>query len=448
MGVGLWGTFGERRKNVKPSFFVQWFLLAFTSLFIANQVVQSIELNRTALQLAEHLGNYNAILEIFPKTLTRDDLGCVILTSPSQTDLGAITTGLPSESNTLRLKSLVNFYGGGSIALVQEWLKAVPSDSLAHFMVTVMRTKQMKCVDLITYFKDTPHMAMMFFSLGEVAQTRGNIPTAIAYQTAAFSLAPTHLPTVNSLIYLYAMTRDKAGEAQMIEKYLALRLSDKTSLPYRMRQGRLYELRSQWAEALQTYQEICRVFPQSAECHYHAGELYRTLFKDSARAQQEFEAAIQDDPNYVLAWGSLNFLLLSQNKTDEAIVLLDRMRQMMPSSELPDFYMGWDALLLKHPQEAVQYLQKAVAINEQNSAAYDLLGQAYQANGDMPRAIIAFRRATILNPYSAQIAAQLGVSLSLTGQPTEACHWVQYALNIEESNALALQTRAQLNTCP
>jgi tetratricopeptide (TPR) repeat protein len=447
MGLSLRRTFDTRPKNMSPSFFVRWLWLGCLSLLLVGQVAQSVELNRVALALARQLGGRTLLVELFPKTLTRAEVSCVTLTLPTQTELTPLTTGLPSLPNTLRLKSLLGFYSGGSTFALEAWLNTAPTNPFARFLYGVQRTKTLNCINLRTYFKDTPSAAHLFFLLGEVAQTRGQIPTALAYHQIAFSLAPDHLPTINTLIYLYAMTRDKTGEAQMIEKYLTFRLADQLSLPYKMRQGRLYELRSQWAEALQMYQETCRAFPQVAECHYRAGELYRTLFKESAKAQQEFEAAIQADPTYSLAWGSLNFLLLSHNKTAEVTALLNRMRQELPSSELPDFYAGWDALLVNQPREAIPYLQKALARNAQNSAAHDLLGQAYQATGEVPLAVTSFRQALTLNPHSAQIAAQLGAALEQVGQPVEACDWVQYALNLEASNPLALTTRAKLKEC-
>jgi TolB-like protein/Tfp pilus assembly protein PilF len=82
--------------------------------------------------------------------------------------------------------------------------------------------------------------------------------------------------------------------------------------------------------------------------------------------------------------------------------------------------LGWLMAVLNRPQQAVDYLQQALAADPLNAIAYHWMARFLPALGRLPEAEAAARTAGELQPGSAFISAQLSVVQVLRGDPSGA----------------------------
>jgi tetratricopeptide (TPR) repeat protein len=114
--------------------------------------------------------------------------------------------------------------------------------------------------------------------------------------------------------------------------------------------------------AIAEYSEVHRLDPSDQEASLWLARLYR-LHNDPDKAEQVLQSMLKDDPGNEAALEQLTQLLLDENKTDEAISLLEGMTAHSDSATL-----------------------------------FDLLGDAYTQGHDFDKAEAAYRKAVDLDP--------------------------------------------------
>ncbi len=128
-------------------------------------------------------------------------------------------------------------------------------------------------------------------------------------------------------------------------------------------------------KAIAEFSEVHRLDPTDAESSLWLARLYR-LHNDPDKAEQVLRGMLKDDPDNDAAMEQLTQLLLDQNKSDEAIQLLETMTAHSPSPTL-----------------------------------YDLLGDAYTQTKDFVKAEAAYRKAVDLDPSELTHLRGLGQTL-------------------------------------
>ncbi len=129
------------------------------------------------------------------------------------------------------------------------------------------------------------------------------------------------------------------------------------------------------AKAIAEFSEVHRLDPGDAESSLWLARLYR-LHNDPEKAEQVLRGMLKEDPDNDAAMEQLTQLLLDQNKSAEAIQLLETMTAHSPSPTL-----------------------------------YDLLGDAYTQTKDFAKAEAAYRKAVDLDPSELTHLRGLGQTL-------------------------------------
>ncbi len=129
------------------------------------------------------------------------------------------------------------------------------------------------------------------------------------------------------------------------------------------------------AKAIAEFSEVHRLDAADAESSLWLARLYR-LHNDPDKAEKVLRGMLKDDPDNDAAMEQLTQLLLDQNKSDEAITLLQSMTSHSPSPTL-----------------------------------YDLLGDAYTQTKDYGKAEAAYRKAVDLDPSELTHLRGLGQTL-------------------------------------
>jgi tetratricopeptide (TPR) repeat protein len=128
-------------------------------------------------------------------------------------------------------------------------------------------------------------------------------------------------------------------------------------------------------KAISEYSEVHRLDPSDQEASLWLARLYR-LHNDPDKAEQVLQSMLKDDPGNEAAVEQLTQLLLDENKSDEAISLLEGMTKHSDSATL-----------------------------------YDLLGDAYTQGHDLEKAEGAYRKAVDLD--SSELSHLRGLAQTL-----------------------------------
>ena len=130
--------------------------------------------------------------------------------------------------------------------------------------------------------------------------------------------------------------------------------------------------------AIEQYAEIYRLDPGDAESALWLARLYR-LRNEHDKAESVLRGMLKEDPDNEPAIEQLTQLLLDEGKAPEAIALLEEVTSRSPSP-----------------------------------AMLDLLGDAYTQSHDLPKAEIAYRKATELDP--SELSHQRGLGQTLMSE--------------------------------
>lgn len=152
-------------------------------------------------------------------------------------------------------------------------------------------------------------------------------------------------------------------------------------------------------------QQAVRINPNSAEIHYSLGEVYST--KDMVpEAKAEFMAAIERDPTYAEAYNALGF---TEESLDNDAAALKQYTKAIEVADQKGFkydapYINLSAYYnrLGNPQLALQYAQKALALDSKSDLAYYQLAKAYESQKEFDKAADALGTAIVIMPNSAQ----------------------------------------------
>lgn len=158
-------------------------------------------------------------------------------------------------------------------------------------------------------------------------------------------------------------------------------------------------------QALVALERAIQLNPDNAEAHlllgqlYGESELYDRALPHLRRAVDILRAQAAEDPERVAMYGearnSLAAVLINLGRPQEAVVIL---REVIgdvhyPSQHLALGNLGLAYLTLRRPREAVEVLERAVAIRSDFCVGHYRLGEAYLRLNDYGRALQALDRA-------------------------------------------------------
>lgn len=137
-------------------------------------------------------------------------------------------------------------------------------------------------------------------------------------------------------------------------------------------------------------------------------------------AEREAEALLREDPNNVVAMGSLAAIFVQLDKPEKALATYRRMLQLDPRRDAA--YLGAARVLgkLDRYEEAVAMVRKLLAQQPQSVEAYTVLGDLALDRDDYSEAEKAFRKALEIDPHSSLAASGLGNCLNRSGRLQEA----------------------------
>ncbi len=184
---------------------------------------------------------------------------------------------------------------------------------------------------------------------------------------------------------------------------------------------------------LQAYIKAGETCPDMPEAFYNAGIIYQAR-KNYPEARKEFEKAhkLRPDLNFSLA---LAGVLLHLNELDTARKMygqlqLDNPKEVRALQGLSLIYEKQSSL----PQ-ALETLQKALAIDPNNPVTHKNLAALYMRSGDQAAAIIHFKKVNELQPSDADAYLYLGVLYEASQRYAESIQALEQGARIDYNSA-------------
>jgi tetratricopeptide (TPR) repeat protein len=159
--------------------------------------------------------------------------------------------------------------------------------------------------------------------------------------------------------------------------------------------------------------------PKLAEAYAPLGRIRAEYDWNWSMAEQDFKRAIELNPGYSTARHWYATYLTFMGRFDEALAEIQRAQQSDPLSLMINAQVGWVFFQRRQYDQAIEQLQKTIAMDSSFYFGHFILGRAYTHKGNFAQAVIEFERAWQLekNPF---ILGYLGHANALSGNRREA----------------------------
>ena len=120
-------------------------------------------------------------------------------------------------------------------------------------------------------------------------------------------------------------------------------------------------------EAVEKLSQILKRNPHFGKAYNHLGWVYETKYKNTARAEEYYKAAMQYAPNYNAAYLNYSYFLSNLGRFDELKAHLDKISNIAGIAK--DTVYNEYAIMYEmtgNPQMAMDYYQKAAMITLEN----------------------------------------------------------------------------------
>jgi tetratricopeptide (TPR) repeat protein len=203
--------------------------------------------------------------------------------------------------------------------------------------------------------------------------------------------APATQAHVPELLYWKARCYKKLALAAFLRLYAVSPDS------YRAHQlsGDTYATRDEDAKAIEEYRLALRERPHLPDLHYEIGRLLWKSFK-TEEARVEFEAELQLNPRHTGALISMGTIYLHEHQPERAIGLLQKAAAMEPNNTDVHRFLGTAYVQMHRYPEAVKELKLAIPKDADGQIHYQL-AKAYQGLGRKEEAATEFAASNALN---------------------------------------------------
>jgi tetratricopeptide (TPR) repeat protein len=155
------------------------------------------------------------------------------------------------------------------------------------------------------------------------------------------------------------------------------------------------------AKAIAEYSEVHRLDPKDQEASLWLARLYR-LHNEPERAEQVLRGMLKEDPDNDAAVEQLTQLLLDENKSEEAIKLLEGMIARTPTPTTYDLLGDAYTQIHDYPKAEAAY-RKAVDLDPSELSHLRGLGQTLLSEEKYPEALIVYKKLVDLMPDDADV---------------------------------------------
>ena len=201
------------------------------------------------------------------------------------------------------------------------------------------------------------------------------------------------------------------------------------------RLGTEYSEQGDFGKALDEFEMAIELDPDDPEFHRNLGTLYlrQRMFEEAVTS---YEKAIELNPGFGEAHGDLAGAYFSAGRIPEAIAAAEKGIELNP-----EYAMSYNNLAVTYgslgdTEQAITLLEQAIQLNPYNDNAHYNLGYFYEILGQINEAIPRYQEAIRINPDYADAHQNLGFIYANLGQFDDAIYYWDKTLEIEPERAV------------
>ena len=269
--------------------------------------------------------------------------------------------------------------------------------------------------------RDNPSNEQAYYFLGNIAYQERRLNDAADYFERALMLKPEYEPVYYRLAELKLALNKPQEALDLMER---ARSRFRQSFALEVLTAAAYAGAKDYAEAVKHYTEaevIAKASEPASLTHLFYYRFGAALERrgDSAEAEKYFRHCLELAPNFAEAMNYLGYMWTERGTNlDEAKKLIEKAVALEPDNAAYLDSLGWVLFKQHQPQEALDWLQKAVQQADQpDPTLYDHLGDIYAELKAFDKAREAWRKSVQLEPND-QVKKKLETTPAGTG-PTE-----------------------------
>jgi tetratricopeptide (TPR) repeat protein len=322
--------------------------------------------------------------------------------------------------------------------------KAHPTDPVPLARLGLLEAHQGHLPQAIVFYRKAmalkPNMPGLRLNLGLALFKDGQYKEAIQIFTSLLKSQPSSSPEKQRLNVLVGMSHYGLAEYAAAVPYLKQAADhDPQNLPLLLTLAHSCLLSRQYPCVLDAYHRMIAQNAESAEADMLVGEALDEM-KDTNGATREFRAAVQANPKEPNAHFGLGYLLWTQLQFQEASQEFQAELENTPDYSKAMLYLADSDMKLNKNEEARPLLEKVVVMEPTNSMGLLDLGIVYAESNRKEDALREFKAAAALTPDDVNVHMWLGRLYRSTGNASEAKIEFDKAKSLNRSTHDALIT--------
>ena len=267
-----------------------------------------------------------------------------------------------------------------------------------------------------------------WFNLGNLFRQKDNYEEAIDSYKRCLEINPTYGQAWCNIGATY-LNSGNLPEAEFCFKQSIQYNEDRAIDYYNL--GNFYRITGSLNKSIIYYQKAIDINIDFASAWYNAGLSY-LIIKDLDMAFLCLEEAVILDPKNQGAWGNLGRVNNIQNNTENAIDCFTHILEINPNDVFTLAHLGFSYIKLRKFDKAINYLKKALEIDQEIKLVSDYSGNAFYSP-DMQLIEQDNKFKETIN-YKGEIWINLAIVYNELGNTTEALNCINQAesLNIDD----------------
>jgi len=196
---------------------------------------------------------------------------------------------------------------------------------------------------------------------------------------------------LNDLLYLFGEDATAATLIEHIDRYLASGIDSQT---LRIIKARTLMSTERYAEAVEAFEDIVYTYGATTDLHYYLAVAYEEL-DNFRKTEEHLKAYLRDKPDDADVLNFLGYLYAERGvKLDEALELLEKALALDPRNPYYLDSLGWIYYQLGDADKAIDLIQQAIyGMDSDDAILRDHLGDAYLMKGEVQNAVAEWERA-------------------------------------------------------
>lgn len=259
-----------------------------------------------------------------------------------------------------------------------------------------------------------PDHFLLYMRLAQIERSRGDRDGEIAIYREVLQGHPDHYGILQRLAQAQLDAQDMEGALETFAVIVETYPEDTNSL---RRLASLEFSAGRFASAADRLEAVLEQNPDLPEIAIALGQIRRAA-GDDARAMAAFQRVQPDDPSYVDARLQIAGLLESQERFDEALEEIERLRAMSPNRQI-DFHAAALRIQRGDFEGGVAVLESMLNGSEEDLEIYYQLGIQYGTHGDVDESLRYMQRVLELDEDNANALNYIGYSWAERGENLE-----------------------------